>query len=244
LETSLGNRGVHGGWFPAFSNLEAQLRHQSPGNLAWQAHGRRRQQETAEAAWLLGVRLIVQVLPGADGTVAGVWCGDADQVSRSAGTACRQLWMHQIDRPAALVIAIIDSAAGEQSWGQVAQALATAAQAVVDQGVVVLWTELSAAPGPALKSLAAFDASEEEQRLSLLKQRSADATAAKVVADCLERCRVYLHSRLDDAVVEEIGLGPLHTAQELQRLVDSSASCLVIGSAQHAGIELKQPVEA
>jgi nickel-dependent lactate racemase len=244
LETALRNRGVHGGWFPAFSNLETQLRHQSPGNLAWQAHARRRQQETAEAAWLLGVRLIVQVLPGPEGSVAGVWCGDAEEVSRAASSACRQLWLQEVDRPAELVIAMIDSAASEQSWSQFAQALSTAARAVVDQGVIVLWTELSADPGPALKSLATFEASEDEQRLGLLKQRSADATAAKIIADSLDRCRIYLHSRLEDAVVEEIGLGPLHDVQELQRLADSAGSCLVINSAQHAGIELKQPVEA
>jgi len=60
LETALDYRGIHGGWFPAFSNLEEQMRHQSPGNIEWQAHRRRRQQETEEAAWLLGVRLVVQ----------------------------------------------------------------------------------------------------------------------------------------------------------------------------------------
>ena len=68
--------------------------------------------------------------------------------------------------------------------------------------------------------------------------------AAKVIADCLDRCRVFLRSRLEESVVEEIGLAPLHDPQELQRLVDRAASCLVIGSAQHAGVQLKQTVEA
>jgi hypothetical protein len=107
----------------------------------------------------------------------------------------------------------------------------------------VLWTELSADPGPALKSLGDIEASEDEQRLALLKQRSADATAAKVIADCLDRGRVFLRSALEDAVVEELGLAPLHDPQELQRLVDRAASCLVIGSAQHAGVQVKQTVE-
>jgi hypothetical protein len=80
--------------------------------------------------------------------------------------------------------------------------------------------------------------------LALLKQRSADATAAKVIADCLERGRVFLRSRLADSVVEEMGLAPLHDPQELQRLVDRASSCLVIGSAQHAGVQLTQTAEA
>jgi hypothetical protein len=62
--------------------------------------------------------------------------------------------------------------------------------------------------------------------------------------DCLQRTRVYLRSRLDDPVVEEIGLATLHDVAELQRLVNSAESCLVMGSAQHAGIHVKHPVEA
>lgn len=242
LETHLDYRGVHGSWFPAFSNLEVQLRHQSPGNVEWQAHRRRRQQEIEEAAWLLGARLVVQVVPGPAGGVAGAWCGDVDDVARAAGAACRERWLQEVDRAADLVIAVVDSHASEQSWGQIARALATASDAVDEGGTIVLWTELSADPGPALKSLGEIEESEDEQRLALLKQRSADATAAKVISDCLDRGRVFLRSRLEDSVVEEIGLAPLHDPQELQRLVDRAVSCLVISSAQHAGVQLKQTV--
>lgn len=244
LDDALDERGVHGGWFPAFSNREAQLRHQSPGNVTWQAHRRRRRQETDEAAWLLGVRLVIQVLPGPAGTVAGVWCGDADEVVRVAGQACRELWLREVERPAELVIATLDAAAGEQSWQQLARALAMASRAVVEGGTIVVWTDLATDPGPALKSLAHYEESDDEQRLSLLKLRSADAMAAKVILDCLQRTRIYLRSRLDDAVVEEIGLATLHDVAELQRLVNSAESCLVLSSAQHAGVHVKQPVEA
>jgi nickel-dependent lactate racemase len=240
----LDDRGVHSSWFPTYSNLETQSRHQSPGNIEWQTHQRRRRKETEEAGWLLGVRLIVQVLPGPAGSIAGIWCGDAEAVAEAAGRAGQALWTQEVDRPADLVIAVLDADPREQSWRQVAQALATASQAVNDGGAIVLWTELGVEPGPALRSLASIDESDDEQRLALLKQRSADATAAKLISDSLERCRVYLHSQLDDALVEEIGLATLHDAAELQRLVDRAATCLVIGSAQHAGIRLKQPVEA
>lgn len=244
LDDALDERGVHGGWFPAFSNREAQLRHQSPGNVTWQAHRRRRRQETDEAAWLLGVRLVIQVLPGPVGGVAGVWCGDAEEVVRVAGQACRNLWLREVDRPAELVIATLDAAAEEQSWQQLARALAMASRAVVDGGTIVVWTDLATDPGPALKSLAHCEESDDEQRLSLMKLRSADAMAAKVILDCLQRTRIYLRSRLDDAVVEEIGLATLHDVAELQRLVHSAESCLVLSSAQHAGVHVKQPVEA
>jgi len=244
LDDALDSRGVHGSWFPVFSNLETQFRHQSPGNVQWQTHQRRRREETEEAAWLLGVRLVIQVLPGPAGSVAGVWCGDAEQVARQGGEAYREAWSFEVDRSADLVIAALDVEPSQQSWRQVARALAMAARAVADDGAIVLWTALSEDPGPALKTLADVEATEEEQRLALLKHRSADATAAKVIADCLTRCRVYLHSDLEDSLVEEIGLAPLHDAVEVERLIAHASSCTVIGSAQYAGIRIKQPVEA
>lgn len=244
LDTAADYRGIHTGWFPTFSNLETQHRFQSPGNHEWQTHQRRRRSETDEAGWLLGVHLVVQVLPGASGEIAGVWCGESESVARHGNLACREVWSFELERPANLAIAILDADPARQTWRQVARCLATASRAVAEGGVVVLWTELADDPGPALKALAHVEATEDEQRLALLKQRSADATAAKVIADCLQTCRVYLRSRLDDAQVEEIGLAPLHDAAELQRLVSQSPATVVIGSAQYAGIGVKQSVEA
>ena len=244
LSGALDDRGVHGGWFPAFSSSEAQARHQSPGNIEWQAHRRRRRQETEEAAWLLGARLVIQIVPGPAGGILGAWCGDCDEVARGAGGACQAAWSHEVERPAELVLAVIDGETSRQSWPQVARALAMAAIAAIEGGVIVLWTNLAAIPGPALMSLSDFESDDDEQRLSLLKQRSADAMAAKVVADCLLRYRVYLHCQLNDGVLEGMGLTPLHDIAELQRLVNNSATVVAIGSAQYTGIHVKQPVEA
>jgi nickel-dependent lactate racemase len=244
LDETLGYRGVHGSWFPLFSNVETQLRHQSPGNVQWQTHERRRREETAEAAWLLGVHLMVQVLPGPNGTIAGVYCGDAEQVAREGTRACRELWAFEVQQAADLVVASLDNEAGQQSWRHVARALDAASHVVNDGGAIVLWTDLADDPGPALQALANMEATEDEQRLAILKHRSADADAAKVIADCLRTCRVYLRSRLDDSKLEEIGIAPLHEVAELQRLIAQSPSTIVVGSAEYAGLHVKQPVEA
>jgi nickel-dependent lactate racemase len=240
--SSFDYRGVHGAWFPTFSNLETQIRYQSPGNLEWKTHQRRRREETEEAAWLLGVQFIVQVMPGPAGSIGQIWCGEAQQVARAVEAASGEMWRREVDRPAELVIAVLDNES--PSWEDVARALAMAVRVVAEDGAIALWTNLSIEPGPALKALADLDVSEEELRVSLLKHRSADAVAAKVIADCRQRCRIYLHSALDDAVVEPHGLAPLHSIEELQRLIDQHATCLVIGSAQYAGVQLRQVVEA
>jgi nickel-dependent lactate racemase len=244
LNDSLGYCGVHGSWFPLFSNVETQLRHQSPGNVQWQTHQRRRREETDEAAWLLGVHFTVQVLPGPAGSIAAVFCGDATVVAREAAKACRELWSLEVERPADLVVASLDNDAGQQSWRHVARALAAAVEVVNDGGAIVLWTDLIDEPGPALQSLASLEATDDEMRLAILKHRSADATAAKIISDALQTCRVYLHSRLADSTLEEIGIAPLRDVGELQRLIDQSDSTILVGSAQMAGLHVKQPAEA
>jgi nickel-dependent lactate racemase len=243
LDDAPGYRGVHGSWFPLFSNLETQLRHQSPGNLEWKTHQRRRQEETSEAAWLLGVQMTLQVLPGPHGSVAGVYFGAAEEVSRQGARACGELWSHEVDRPADLVIASLDSDSEAQSWRHIAQALGAALPVVTEGGAIVLWTEVSERPGPALRSLSRDDGG-ESQRLALLRQRSPDAVAAKVVGDCLRNCRVYLRSHIDDARLEDVGIAPIHHAVEIQRLIARSDSTIVVGSAQVAGLRVKQAVEA
>jgi hypothetical protein len=237
----LDDRGsLHGSWYPTFSSADTQHRLRSPNKQQPLAPFRHQAQETKEAAWLLGVRLVVQVLPGPGGSVAAAWCGDADEVSPVAARACREQWLTEIDQPADLVIAILDAESGEQSWQQIARILPMAARVIRSDGAIVVWTDLATPPSAALTALVQSAADDEHP----VHGRSADAVAAQAIGDAVQQCRVYLHSQLDDAVVEDLGLATLHTAAELQRLVSQAASCLVIESAQYASVQLRQSVEA
>jgi nickel-dependent lactate racemase len=237
-EHSLADCGVHGAWFPTFSGSESHQRFSAVGNLQWETHHRRRREEAEEAAWLLGVNFVVQALPASGSNVAQCLCGEAHAVEQAARDFFRQHWLHVLNQEPAAALLVIDGPAAQHSWRNVAQALHTAASIVPEQGTIILATELATAPGPALASLEALELSEHQHELALLKIRSTDALAAKVIHDVLQTHRIFLRSQLDDAVVENLGLGAWHTPEQLQRLIQEHASCLVVGSAQHALFQL------
>jgi nickel-dependent lactate racemase len=235
----LNELGVHGSWFPQFSNLETQQRFFSAGNVQWETHQRRRREEIEEAAWLLGVHFVVQVLPGPAGAVAEVVCGEATEVARCLQAKTSVVWNWDLETEVDAAVAVLDGPANQQSWRNVAQALQVAARVVREGGSIILWTNITTPPGPALLSLMHDELSAEEQQLILLKLHTADATAAKLISQCLETHRIFLRTELDDASTEDIGLGALHSVQELERLLQEPESCLVIGSAQYANVRLR-----
>ena len=221
---SLSYLGAHGSWFPRFASTETQLQLQtsnvsardvSAGGMRGQ---NRRREEAEEAARLLGVTFVVQLLPGPTGSIVAAFCGEPQEVARRGSEALQNYWSFEIDQPADLVVAALDNTPAEQSWRHVAEALSTALLCVTDGGSIVLWTELDERPGPALKSLGTIDPNDEVQRLSILKHRWADETSSWVISEALEKCRVYFRSQLDDVTVEELGLAPLHNEQEIQPL--------------------------
>jgi hypothetical protein len=66
------------------------------------------------------------------------------------------------------------------------------------------------------------------------KRHSPDAAAAHELAAALERGRVYLLSRLDEALVEELGMAPVATSADIGRLARRQSSCILLGNAQYA----------
>jgi hypothetical protein len=102
---------------------------------------------------------------------------------------------------------------------------------VDDDGVIALCTDLSSPPGPALAPLVNADdphAALEQVR----KKRLADAFPATELAEALQRARVYLLSRLDEDVVEELGIAAVTDPSDLGRLARRHSSCIVLSDAQ------------
>ena len=106
----------------------------------------------------------------------------------------------------------------------------------------MICSEISQMPSNAIRSLAAFDSYDDLQR-HLSKEKGEGAATASMLAHTLEHANVFLMSQLDDSIVEEIGLAPLHDADELQRLVDRHQSTLLLTTAQHIAIRPVEPSE-
>jgi nickel-dependent lactate racemase len=222
---------VHSAWYPVFSNAETQQR------LATDAQRRKHKapsNEAEEAAWLLGLRFVVQAVPGIGGSVASIVSGDAELVQQATEQDYHRLWNVAFERTADLVIATVDSEPSKQSWEQIADALSAAANVARDGCPIVLWTDLSTPPRPAM---ATWNVEANSGWSS-----KADATTRRI-AEAVESYRVYLRSRLADASLEDTGLAPLQEIEQLQRLVNRAQACAVIRSAQFACTRLLRTVE-
>lgn len=233
LDEGLSYFGINSVLFPTFSDAETIERFRSPGTTGTSVHQRRRWEEAEEAAWLLGAQFTLQVAPGPRDSILHVLAGDARSVAKRGRELCAAAWMHRSPARAELVVASIEGGAEHQTWDNFSRALFSASRAVRDGGAIVLCTELNCPPGPALQKLRA-DAGDDQLLLDLKRDRSEDAVAAALLATERLRAHVYLLSRLECETVEDLGLGFVASADEVERLSRQFASCILLGNAQHA----------
>jgi len=233
LPESLGYFGVHGGLFPAFSDEATIQRFRSAGLVQSEVHRRRRREEVEEAAWLLGVQFTVQVAPGRGDSILHVLAGESNAVARRGRELCASAWLHHASSRAGLVLAAIEGGREHQSWDNFARALFAAVNAVRSGGSIVLCTELSLPPGPALQRLMAGD-DEDAVLRELRRERSPDAIAASLLIESRRHANVYLISGLDRDTVEDLGMGFVGDPDDVTRLCQRYDSCVLLGTAQHA----------
>ena len=232
-ETALGYLGVCGGVFPAFSDEETRQRFRSPNWAESAVHRRRYQEESEGTTWLLGIQMILQVVPGLEDTILHVLAGQGTSVAEQGHRLCEDAWTHQIAERAGLVVASIEGGQDEQTWDNLARALFAALAAVSDDGAIVLCTDLRCAPSPALQHLAVPDDDQSILR-DIRHDRSPDALTAALLIEARNRAKVYLMSGLDEATVEELGIGFVTHEEEINRLVRQFDSCILLANAHRA----------
>ncbi|HEV3416439.1 MAG TPA: lactate racemase domain-containing protein, partial [Pirellulales bacterium] len=199
--------GIHGAVFPTFSDAATLDRFRATVAASEPDEMARRRKEAQEVAWLLGIMLTIQVVPASAGGVLHVVAGNLDAVERRGSELCKSAWDFEVPRRADLVVAAIEGV-DQQTWENVGRAVAAASRAVADDGAIAICTELEAKPGPALGWLRRARNLPDALR-HIRRQHTADAAAAHELAQALQRGRVYLLSRLDESVVEELGMAPV-----------------------------------
>ena len=218
------------GLFPHYCDQATVARYQD-GKYAENAKHRRDQhQEIEESGWLLGVGMTVQVVPGADGTVAAVLAGEPTAVAQAATDKYRDIWHREVPRRGDLVIASITGAADQQTWQDFARALAAAESVLEPGGAIAICSQLAEMPGPSLSRLSCNDDLAQIER-ELRRDKFADTCTALHLAQALERGPIYLHSQLESEVVENMGLAPIGTESELSRLAESYRHPIVLEDA-------------
>ena len=236
---SFGYHGVYGDMFPTFFDLEAQRRYRAPDSYLSPVQHRRRCAETKEAAWLLGLQFVLQVVPDYNGSIHRILAGLAETVARKGAEVCEQAWLYRLAEPADFVIATISGGAGQQTWENFGRALAVSLNAVEDGGAILLCTDLNCAPGAALQQLVREQPIEETMR-QLRRERGVDAVSAALLCEALERCQVYLISGHDAQTVEDLGVGYVAEIAEVERLMSHFARCLFIRDAHRAAVKFRE----
>jgi nickel-dependent lactate racemase len=225
--------GLFSSLFPRFSDAETIRRFRMPSHFdteKGQAAARRR---IEEAGWLLGVPLVIEVVPGGEGSVAAVVAGEPRAVAAHCEDLCRQRWAFTVPRRASLVIASVTGDTTEQSWDNIGRALATADGLVGAGGAVAICSDLDSQLGPSLGQLSGNSDWEEFERAAHRAHES-DSRAAWQLARALQRGPVYLLSQLEDEVVEELGLAPIADFEQLTRLANHHESCIVLDDSHYA----------
>jgi nickel-dependent lactate racemase len=228
-----GDGGIFKSLYPRFSDAETVGRFQMPAHLETakgQAAARRR---IEEAGWVLGVPMVVEVVPGGEGSVAEVVVGEARAVADYCDRICRERWSFSAARRVSLVIATVTGSAAEQNWGNIGRALAAAERLVEEGGAIAICSDLVAAPGPTLGHLIG-NADWESYERGARNGKEVDSWAAWQLVRALQRGPVYFLSQLKEDLVEEMGLAPITDFDQLARLASRHESCIVLDDAQYA----------
>jgi len=229
--------GIHGAVFPTFSDEKTLARFRAPGLLA-PGDKRKRElvREVDEVAWLLGVNFTVQVIPGSGSSVLHVVAGQSEAVRRRSCQLYAAAWNCSAPQRASLVVAAIEGNCQQQTWRNVGRALDAASELVEDGGSIAVCCELAASPGAAMQQMMGA----ESRRTAMgrtNRDRPEDAVPAAQLARALERGKVYLLSKLEASVVEDLEMIHVGNGAELSRLVRRHPSCVVLSNAPYAMVK-------
>ncbi len=230
---SAGYFGIHNAVYPTYSDAKTLQRFRGLGSLNGQ--GARKRELAAEAdnvAWLLGVNFTVQLVPAGGEQVMHVLAGQSEAVRRRGRELYHAAWDWPVSRRAGLVVAAIEGGAMEQTWENLGRALQVAGRFVEEGGAIAVCCGLAAPPGPAVQHLAAV-ASREAALRHISHHRPVDALPAAQLASALDRNKVYLLSRLDPSLVEDLEMIPVEGSAGLARLGRHHSSCVLLSNAPY-----------
>lgn len=217
--------------FPRFSNAETINRYRMPSHHE-KGGGHNRMNEADEAGWMIGVPMTVQVIPGSGETVAEIIAGEPQAVARRCRKLCRERWYLHSPQRVSLLVLLISGEAESQTWASVGRALAGTAELVAEGGAVVICSNLSEPPGHSLGRLVGNPDLDAAAR-KILHDHDRDSWPAWHLAQALRRGPVYLLSQLGEETVEDLGLAPVESVDDLARLVGRHETFTMVNDSQH-----------
>ncbi|PHQ31991.1 transcriptional regulator [Rhodopirellula bahusiensis] len=234
------------GIFPLFADAATQHRYQTGVTT-----------EPSEAAWLLGVQVMMLVSADAAGELGRLIAGTPDALRHeltnlyaSGETADQEAWDRDESETASptvsetvptaeMVVAALDGDQTSQTWANLARAAIAAGRHVTPGGTIVIWSQVDTPPSPVwMRELGqppigiessdteteSDDAESEENNTAALDQDTAfkswdtETPLAQQWNQLIADGHVLLHCQLDDDVIESLGMGVIHSVEELRTL--------------------------
>lgn len=229
----IGYRGTSSVFYPGLSSVDAirKLLGQGHSELGPE-DDRPLRQEMDEVAWLLGNMFTIQVIPARAHGVVEVLAGANDAVLAHGKELLAQEWRVSLPERAAMVVVSIDEDDAGETWWHLGAALETARNLVTRGGRIIVLSQLRGELTPGLELLrVSRDARSALQPLS--KSQPPDMVTAMQIARAADWAKVYLLSRLEPSVTEELFLFPLENEKQVSRLLADPGPCVFIESAQH-----------
>jgi len=226
-------QGVYNSLYPRFSNAETVEKSRTPAERDAVARRNGKRSEADEAGWMIGALMTVEVVPGSGETVAHVLAGEPQAVARRSEELCRRRWLLHSPRRVSLLIATVTGGAQSQTWANIGRALAAAEHVLEEGGAVAICSNLEEQPGHSLGRLIRIPDIDVAAR-KISHDRDADSWPAWHLARALQRGPVYFLSQLSAETVEDLGLAPVESVDDLVRLAGRHESFAVVDDSQHA----------
>ena len=225
-----GYAGAEASIFPALADEEARTA--LAGEFSTQTPGLKPlpvRAEAEETLWLLGTPFLVQAIEGEGDTiqevVAGLPNSSAEGIRRQDAN-----WKAEVSELADTAIAAISGDPGSVTFLDLAKALANAARVVRKGGRIAVLSTGAPELGEGAHLLRSLDGPTGAKKL-LAKEKPADWAACALWVFAAKNHSLFLASGYPDEVAEELFTTPIHSASEVQRLIDSGGRVVVIPDA-------------
>ncbi len=200
--------------YPEFSTDETRDRYRKKEDTLNQ-----RVAEAELANDSLGLFFSIELICRPGEIVDDIVCGSRIQARQIANKRLGELWQLDSQDDSDVVVTTVESVGESTSWENIVRAVRIAA-VMVEDGPIVVWSELSQKPTSKIKKACAaqFEGSIPDSLPDNLQH----------FASILCERPVYLKSRLSQNVTEELGLGHIESIESAQRILGSFSNPFLI----------------
>lgn len=237
-DPNFGHGGGPGAVFPVLSSGEIRAGH--VGHFATKAprKGTRAAAEANEVAWMLGTPLLIQVVPGPGDTIAEIVAGMPDSVAE-ANARQDARWRGTVEYQPELVVATVSGDPARVTFDKLALAVAAAARVVRLGGRIAVLTEAAPTLAEGAEILRQHDEPADADRV-MKKRKPDDWPFAHLWSFAAKTAGLFVASGWPEELTESLFAASIADVAELQRLIDSSESVLILPDAHKSMVELAE----